>query len=167
MSFRLRPYKEPDFETLWQIDQRCFLPGVAYSKRELDLFLRRSGAVCLVAEEDGNEGKTLDSGNPDSGVNPHIFGFVIVHLHHQKATAHVITIDVLSRARRLGVGTALMAAAEKRALDRSCTVMHLEAAVENESALAFYARHGYTIMRTVPDYYAPGAHAYTMTKPLA
>ncbi len=167
MSFDLRPYQEPDFETLWQIDQQCFLPGIAYSKREMNMFLRRSGAVCLVAEETANEGAALNPSNPDSGINPHILGFVIVHLHHQKAAAHVITIDVLSRARRLGVGTALMAAAEKRALDCSCTVMHLEAAADNDSALAFYARHGYTILRKVPDYYAPGADAYTMTKPLA
>lgn len=190
VSFLLRPYHPDDFETLWQIDQRCFLPGIAYSKHELASFLRQRGAVCIVAEtstgvnrspasqttESPTESLTeLPTESPtesaleaptESPLNFRILGFVIVLVNPRQAAAYITTLDVLSRMRRLGAGTALMAAAEQLARDGACTAVHLEAAVENESALAFYARQGYGIVSTVADYYAPGAHAYSLTKPL-
>ncbi len=178
VSFLLRPYHPDDFETLWQIDQRCFLPGIAYSKHELASFLRQRGAVCIVAETSTDvngspASQTTESPTEsaleaptESPLNFRILGFVIVLVNPRQAAAYITTLDVLSRMRRLGAGTALMAAAEQLARDGACTAVHLEAAVENESALAFYARQGYGIVSTVADYYAPGAHAYSLTKPL-
>ena len=52
MAFHLRPYRAEDFDRLWEIDQLCFLEGIAYTQMELDGFLRRRNAIALVAEAD-------------------------------------------------------------------------------------------------------------------
>ena len=50
MNITLRSFKPEDFDTLYEIDQACYEPEVAYSQRELRAYLRFSGSDCLVAE---------------------------------------------------------------------------------------------------------------------
>ncbi len=49
MNITLRNFKAEDFDTLYEIDQACYEPEVAYSQRELRAYLRFSGSDCLVA----------------------------------------------------------------------------------------------------------------------
>ena len=44
--------------------------------------------------------------------------------------------------------------------------MILETAVDNASALAFYKRHQYFLVKTVPRYYATGVDALVLKKDL-
>ena len=88
VAYVIREFKPEDFETLWRMDQECFPPGISYSKPELKSYIRRRGAVTLVARD--AEGKAA--------------GFIVVHAG---STGHVITIDVMAAARRLGVGSLL------------------------------------------------------------
>src|SRR5713226_3767763 len=62
VEFSLRDFRQPDFETLWRIDQQCFAPGISYSRVELAEYLRRPRAFAIVAEspQDG----LLDSSLP-------------------------------------------------------------------------------------------------------
>ena len=53
---RLRKYALEDFEALYAIDQSCFEPEIAYSRRELRIYLRLPGAECRVA---GAAGKAI------------------------------------------------------------------------------------------------------------
>ena len=41
---RIRDYRPQDFDELWQLDQSCFAPGIAYSRFELMRYIRRRGA---------------------------------------------------------------------------------------------------------------------------
>ena len=50
VNITLRTFKPDDFDTLYEIDQACYEPEVAYSNRELRAYLRFSGSDCLVAE---------------------------------------------------------------------------------------------------------------------
>jgi ribosomal protein S18 acetylase RimI-like enzyme len=43
----------------------------------------------------------------------------------------------------------------------------LETAVDNISALSFYKRHGYNVLRTWPRYYSNGVDALVMKKDLS
>ena len=79
---------------------------------------------------------------------------------------HVITIDVLARWRRDGVGTELLASAEKRLKKDGCRTVLLETGVDNDSAIRFYKKHGYTILRTIPRYYMGQLDALLMGKKL-
>jgi len=49
VNITLRIFKPDDFDALYEIDQACYEPEVAYSQRELRAYLRFSGSDCLVA----------------------------------------------------------------------------------------------------------------------
>ena len=144
----IRDYRPDDFETLWKIDQVCFARGISYSRRELAFYIGQKRGFTLVAEREGK-----------------IIGFVVVDRDRQ-GQAHIITIDVLAEARRSGLGSRLMAAAEERLRTLGCSVVFLETAVDNAAALAFYKRHGYTVIHTIPRYYLDSIDALVLSKEL-
>lgn len=144
----LRPYRPADFQALWELDQLCFPPDIAYSQPDLRAFLDYPGAFTIVAEER----KTVQ-------------GFILTHLH--KKVGHIITIDVRSDQRRTGLGSRLLSAAEDRLREQKKEAIVLEVAVDNLTALTFYKRHGFSVVRTIPRYYANGLDALEMVKPLS
>lgn len=148
MAIVIRDFQPGDFETLWRMDQECFPPGIAYSKQELKSYVRHQGSFTLVAM-DSAQGKPA--------------GFIVVH---GGPTGHVITIDVVSTARRSGVGSLLLQTAEQRLRAGGARAVGLETAVDNLAALSFYKRHGYSVIRTWPRYYSNGVDALVMKKDL-
>lgn len=154
VGFIIRDFRTQDFEILWQLDQTCFSPGIAYSRDELRSYIRHRGAFTLVAVEaiEGKEGK-----------EGKIAGFIVVH---GGPSGHVITIDVDATARRSGVGSLMLRAAEDRLRAAGSRAVGLETAVDNLAALSFYKRHGYSVVRTWPRYYSNGVDALVMKKEL-
>jgi [ribosomal protein S18]-alanine N-acetyltransferase len=152
----IRDFKPEDFDTLWRLDQLCFPPGIAYSRPELKSYIRHRGAFTLVAT-DQEKDKKVETKND-------VQGFIVVH---RGVTGHVITIDVNAAARRAGVGSLLLRAAEDRLRASGCESVGLETAVDNLPALSFYKRHGYSVIRTWPRYYANGVDALVLLKDLA
>jgi ribosomal-protein-alanine N-acetyltransferase len=147
MNLTLRSYLRSDFEALCAIDQACYPPGIAYSKRTLRWFLRQPGAECLVAEADGQ-----------------IAGFILAE--QEGAHAHLMTIDVLAAQRRCGVGTALLLAMEHSLAARGVHEVELETATDNDDAVAFWHKHGYRTVGVLKCYYLGLIDAYSMRKPL-
>jgi ribosomal protein S18 acetylase RimI-like enzyme len=47
-----------------------------------------------------------------------------------------------------------------------CRAIYLETAVDNAAAIAFYKRHGYDVIKTVPRYYSNGVDALVLEKNL-
>ncbi|WP_262177894.1 GNAT family N-acetyltransferase [Haloarcula laminariae] len=77
-----------------------------------------------------------------------VVGFVMFSVdrgrYDQDVTAGLVeNIYVVPAARRDGVGSALLRAAEERLVDGGATVIQLEAMAENDAARQFYAAHGY------------------------
>jgi ribosomal protein S18 acetylase RimI-like enzyme len=64
------------------------------------------------------------------------------------------------------VGSLLLRAAEDRLRAAGSRGAGLEVAVDNVSALSFYRRHGYSVVRTWPRYYSNGVDALVMKKEL-
>ena len=151
VPFVIRDSKPEDFETLWRMDQECFPPGIAYSRQELKVYMREKGSFTLVAvtQSDGKDAT--------------IAGFLVAY---GGPTGHVITIDVAPSARRSGVGSLLLRAAEDRLRTAGSKAVGLETAVDNLSALSFYKRHGYSVVRTWPRYYSNGVDALVLKKAL-
>jgi hypothetical protein len=50
MEISLRNYCAADFEVLYEIDQQCFDPALAYSRPDLRNYLRLPGGDCVIAE---------------------------------------------------------------------------------------------------------------------
>lgn len=159
VNIRLRDYRREDFDTLWRMDQACFPPGISYSRLELGSYLQRRQAITLVAEKHGT--KTKSFGGPPTTT----LGFIIAH-PQVDGSGHLITIDVAASARRGGVGSLLLKAAEERLLAAKCTRVRLETMVTNQTAIRFYERHGYQPAETVPGYYSDGTDALLMEKDL-
>ena len=148
----LRDYLPADFDALLALDQQCFVEGIAYTAVELSHYIQRRGSFTIVAER--------VSGNESRGGA--IAGFVVGHM--QRDYGWIVTIDTRAEARRSGLGTRLMAAAEERLRDAGAVAIVLEVAVNNLPAVKFYKRLGYTITRTIPRYYLDSLDAFQMAK---
>ncbi len=160
VPFRIREFEPPDFDRLWQIDQECFPPGISYSRQELKVYMRGRGAFTLVADLEVKREKATRGGDGKNFIQ----GFIVAH---GGTTGHIITIDVIAPARRSGLGSQLLAAAEDRLREAGSHAVSLETAVDNHAAVAFYKRHGYSVVGTRPRYYSNGIDALVMRKELA
>lgn len=157
-AFRIRDFRRSDFRTLWEIDQKCFPPGISYSELELLTYMRRLRSFTLVAEQ--------VSEGPTDSPRAKAVAFIVAEAG-RRLNGHIITIDVLEEARRSGLGSKLLKAAEERLSEFGCRAIFLETAVDNTAALSFYKRHGYFLIKTVPGYYATGVDAFVLRKDLA
>jgi ribosomal-protein-alanine N-acetyltransferase len=148
---RLRLYERQDFATLYEIDQSCFPPGIAYSKRMLRYFLASSSATCIVALQPGaaNEGEKIT-------------GFIL--FESDGTTAHIVTLDVSIACRRRGVGSLLLDAMETALTREGVQSIILETAVNNEAAIALWKRHGFHSEGTLKRYYLNKLDALQMRK---
>jgi ribosomal-protein-alanine N-acetyltransferase len=166
VEFALREFRREDFESLWRIDQECFAPGIAYSRLELAAYIRLRGAFTIVAESVA--GGTESPGNnvrPASEPAPKLLGFIVAQVT-RRGVGHILTIDVPSASRRFGVGSKLLLTAEERLHAAACRSVELETAVDNAGALAFYKRHQYSVVKTIPRYYTNGVDAFVLEKEL-
>lgn len=140
------------------MDQICFDPLLAYSRPELAIYMRRPGSFTLVAESATSEASR------NGGVPPKIIGFIVAEA--RRRSGHIITIDVLPEARRAGIGSSLLEAAEDRLRRGGAETVELETAVNNMPAIQFYRRKEYFVEKTVPGYYSNQLDALVMTKDL-
>ncbi len=148
-SVVLRDILPSDFEELYRLDQVCFEPGIAYSRKELARFLDIPTAQGVVAEQ----ART-------------IAGFAIGYLAGRRV-AHVVTLDVHPEQRRRGLGRELLQELLARFARAGAREARLEVSVENAAAVAFYEALGFRRRRReLRHYYGPGLHAYEMGKKL-
>ena len=145
MNVTLRDYCAADFEVLYQIDQQCFDPALAYSRPDLRNYLRLPGGDCVIAEASGD-----------------VAGFLVTA--HERAVGSIVTIDVLPAYRRLGVATLLLEKSERRLAAAGVRSIELETATDNTSAIAFWQKHGYRKRDIQKGYYPDGRDAYSMVK---
>ena len=148
MTFHLRAYAPVDFDQLYEIDQICYEPAIAYSRRELRNYMRFPGATSVVAEIAGK-----------------IAGFCLAA--SQDEIGYIVTMDVLPDHRRLGIASALLRDVEQKLLSVGVQAIWLETATENEPAIAFWQKHGFRKIRVRKRYYPGGRDAYSMTKLIA
>lgn len=170
--FQVRDFQPTEFELLWKIDQDCFTPDIAYSRAELKTYMLRRAAFTLVAVSTAGEvvadselPKFRKDSSADAPAAAAIMGFIVAE--GGARAGHIITLDVIAAARRLGAGSLLLSTAEERLRLAGCRQAELETAVDNISALSFYKRHGYAVTKTFPRYYSNGLDALVLEKDLS
>lgn len=135
---------QQDLEAVFSLDQRCFEPGIAYSRAQILRFLRFATARGIVAESDGT-----------------VVGFALGY-QSARRVARVLTLDVAPGFRRRGLGKSLMGALLDRLAADGATETRLEVDVGNGGAIAFYEGLGFRRLRKLEDYYAEGRPAFEM-----
>jgi [ribosomal protein S18]-alanine N-acetyltransferase len=143
----IRQYEPHDFTALYKLDQKCFPPGIAYSKTMLRYFLSQAGSECLVASDGAK-----------------IVGFLLSE--ENPPLAHLVTLDVAESHRRRGVGTELLRESEAHLAFREVKTVLLETATTNEAGIAFWERHGYRKEAVLKNYYPGRLDAFEMRKKL-
>jgi ribosomal protein S18 acetylase RimI-like enzyme len=149
----VRKYRSGDFKRLLEIDQTCFVEGISYSAEEMAYFLSVPTAICLVCVQEES-----------------IMGFIIADRflprRASRSMGKIITIDVAPQAQHTGVGTLLMSSAEGELKQAGCNYISLEVAVDNEPAMRFYKKHGYSVLKVLPRYYLDSIDGLLMGKRL-
>ncbi len=163
MPFAIRNYRPGDFRTLLAIDQACFAPGIAYSAFELKTYILRRGSFTFVAES-SDQTHPAQSETTESQPDDSILGFIVGE--RIRGIGHITTIDVREAVRRQRVGSVLLQFAEDELRSHRCEAVRLETAVDNTSALSFYKRHGFHVVKTIPRYYSNGVDALLLEKHL-
>ena len=153
MQFTLRDYSSSDLDTLYEIDQACYVRGIAYSRRMLRWYLGQPRSFCIVAEAAGA-----------AAAESAVVGFLIAHGRGKEG--YIITIDVLEAHRRAGIGTALLQETERRLAKMGVRCVGLQTATTNEAGVAFWKRHGYRSSAVTRGYYLGRIDAYEMFKEL-
>lgn len=152
MAFSLRRTAQEDFAILYALDQACFAPGIAWSKAELQYFLKYPGNLGVVAEDEAG----------------HIAGFTIAGRQMRRGImlGRLITIDVDPALRRRGVGHVLLEETERLLREAGAKSVLLEVAVDNATAQSFYERYGFVRTGRIPGYYMGRIDALVMEKQL-
>jgi ribosomal protein S18 acetylase RimI-like enzyme len=145
----VRPARAEDIPALVAIEEHSF-PTDRLSRRSFQYLLTKAHAISLVAE---------------AASAP--VGYVIVLLHAGTSLARLYSIAVDPAWRGHGFGAALLAEAERRALDDGCAFMRLEVRPDNVAALAQYRGTGYREIGFAHDYYEDHSDALRMEKALA
>ena len=151
--FRLRPFRPEDLPQLVALDRRCFAPDVAYDTLEMFYHLSGPRSFALLAVSCEN-------------TPPPLLGFVIGAAGSRGRPGQIVTIDVAPEARRRGVGTRLLEAAEELLARKRTAEVRLQVAVDNDGAQTFYREHGYRSLGIHPHYYPDGTDALEMMKKL-
>lgn len=135
-----------DLRDLHRIERKCF-GRRGFSKAHIVWTLRNPRAGAYLYDVDGKPVGT-------------------VMVRREGETTRVVSIGVLPKHRRRGIGRALMAKAEEVARDAGTPSVSLEVSVNNEGAIAFYRDLGYDFDGLLRGYYSWGEDAHRMTKEL-
>ena len=123
-------------DKLYHLETECFNEE-AFTKQQIAYLLTDYNAIALIAE-----------------VNNEIVGFIIVQIEvSQTEYGHIITINVASRYRRMGIGTKMLTEIEKHLKQRSITECFLEVQEDNNAAIKLYHKIGYQTVRKIEKYY--------------
>lgn len=136
-----------DIQAMWEIDQRCFEPGVSYTIDVFYYHLLINRYPAFVALGDG---KT-------------VVGFVLTS-KKERGVGQIVTIGILQVWRRMGIGARLMALAEQTLTRGGVISFELQVAADNKAAVEFYRKLGYRKQRLLKHYYSKCKNGYLYIK---
>lgn len=99
-------------------------------------------------------------------LNHQLLGAAVLFFRRGARVARLYSLAITSEARGLGIGSALLQAAEQTARQRRCHTLRLEVRTDNAGALALYERAGYARRDRRASYYEDGSDAWRFQKRL-
>jgi ribosomal protein S18 acetylase RimI-like enzyme len=148
----IRPAALSDLDALAAIEAACFPDdGDRISRRSFRHLLIKGHQVTRVA----------------CGLHGEPVGYAMVLFHRGTSLARLYSLAVMPDCRGHGIARALLGAAEGAALEEGAAYLRLEVRVDGAAAIALYEGAGYRPFGRMNGYYADGADALRMEKPLA
>lgn len=147
-TVKLRRGRLRDLAALIALEEAVFTTDIV-SRRSFRHFLAAPGATLIVAEH-----------------NDELAGYALVLYPPRSRLARLYSIAVTPRIGRRGIGTLLLAAAERAAQRRGRKAMRLEVHDHNSRAIAHYEKAGYRLFGRHRDYYDDHGDALRFEKPL-
>jgi ribosomal-protein-alanine N-acetyltransferase len=132
----ITPIAPSDLPRLALIHAACF--ARSWSANTLDELLKSPGIIAFAASA----------------------GFVLARVASDEA--EILTLAVLSAARRKGLGRSLVLKAAEQAAAQGARAMFLEAGADNAAALALYAGLGFAEVGRRASYYGPEQDAIVL-----
>jgi ribosomal-protein-alanine N-acetyltransferase len=131
-------------ERLYEIERECF-DREAFTKRQIAQLLADYNSVSLIAKE-----------------NDKIVGFVIgtISAYKRALNGHVLTIDVIPKHRRKGIGEMLLREVEDIFKQKGVNICYLEVRENNIAAIGLYKKTGYKTIRRLEHYYGDANGIY-------
>ena len=148
-AFTIRCAEPADLDALVDLERRSFSSD-QLSRRQLARHLRSDTSALLVACRNGQ-----------------LLGDALVFYRRGSRLARLYSLVVAAQAQGLGLGQALLDAAERMAAERGCREMRLEVQSGNQRAIRLYERAGYSLRDLRPGYYENGSDARRYRKQLA
>jgi ribosomal-protein-alanine N-acetyltransferase len=145
-ALEIQDFQMEDLEMLHAIDRVCFPPGIAFSRAELLTQLQHPQSITRVAARTGR-----------------ILGFVSARMD-AGAGAHIITLDVVPEARRMGIGRDLMSELHAVMKAKHIKIAVLEVGVSNLPARRLYEGMAYRYLELLSGYYNGLEDAYRMVR---
>tara|TARA_R110002020_G_scaffold135469_5_gene302483 strand:+ start:5721 stop:6866 length:1146 start_codon:yes stop_codon:yes gene_type:complete len=143
---RIRPAVISDIDALDTIEKAVFSSD-RISRRSFRTLIDRPTAETLVIEADGQ-----------------VCGYAMILFRAGAALARLYSLAVTPGHAGKGLGRALLAAAEKAAMDHDRILLRLEVREDNEAAIALYKATGYRHIGRVADYYEDAMAALRFEK---
>jgi ribosomal-protein-alanine acetyltransferase len=150
MIFSIQQASPTDLETLSNIEQECFT-SEAFSKTQIASLLKAPTSIGLLAKAGGQ-----------------VVGFIIglVNDFGEIKLGHIVTIDVVPKYRRKGVGMLMLQEVEREFQNAGVKVCYLEVRADNTAAKKLYQKRGYRQVEVLEDYYYRGEHGIRLEKAL-
>ena len=147
--YDLRPLTIAQLDECWELDQRCFIDGEAYSRDTFEYLLTAAESISYRVVMQ----------------NSMMAGFVIGLLEPDH-TGHITTIGIAPEHRRRGLASCLMERVEDAFRHRNARLVRLEVRSTNASAQKLYSSLGYSVTQRLPRYYSNGGDGLLMIKPI-
>jgi ribosomal-protein-alanine N-acetyltransferase len=155
-TYTMRTFRPSDLDKVININRACLPEN--YSPYFFMEIYERYPAAFIVAEQDGE-----------------LIGYIMCRVETGFSTfgvlslskkGHVVSVAVLPRHQRKGVGTALLNEALTNLRGYKARECFLEVRASNTPAIGMYKQLGFRVVRTAEGYYADGESAYVMAKKL-
>lgn len=148
-SVRVRRAESSDLDDLVALEERTF-DSDRLSRAQYRRHLDSDSAQVLVA----------------SANHRNFLGTAVLFFRKRSTVARLYSLATQPEARGKGVGSELVAAAERASRRRGCRTLRLEVRTDNTGAIRLYEQLGYQRLGRLDGYYEDGAAAWRYKKVL-
>lgn len=151
-AFQIREFREGDLDDVVNINRAC-LPENYPSFFFMSIFYKFPKSFRVAIQEDKVCGYCMWR------IEKGLSNFAL----RWTKKAHLVSIAVLEKHRRYGIGEALLLKGmQSMKEDYDAPEFILEVRMSNTAAIAMYEKNGYKIVKTLEGYYRDGESAYMM-----